>query len=82
MVDTNKDKQSKFPLYSGGYRMIFIGFAIVLIGFVLMMGGGNDSMSIFSYDIFSFRRISLAPIIVLLGFGFIFWAIIRKKPSK
>ena len=46
-----------------------------------VMGGGSDNPAEFNYDIFSFRRITLAPIVVLIGFGFVFWAIMR-KPKK
>lgn len=67
-----------FPIPVSSYKMILIGFGVVLLGFMLMMGGGSDDPSKFSYDIFSFRRITLAPIVVLGGFGFIFWAIMRK----
>ena len=70
-----------FPLPPSSYKMILIGLGIVILGFVLMMGGGTDNPNEFSYDIFSFRRITLAPIVVLLGFGFVFWAIMR-KPKK
>lgn len=75
------EKGAGFPIPVSSYKMILIGFAIVLLGFVLMMGGGSDSPDEFNYDIFSFRRITLAPIVVLGGFGFVFWAIMR-KPKK
>ena len=73
-----QEKQNLFPLQAGTYKFILIGFAIVIIGFVLMMGGGADSPAEFNYDIFSFQRITLAPIVVLVGFGIIAWSIIRK----
>ena len=74
-------KKELFPIGKGGYKFILIGFAIVVIGFLLMMGGGADSPETFNYEIFSFRRITLAPIVVLVGFALIAWAIIR-KPKK
>lgn len=74
-------KKAGFPIPVSSYKMILIGFGIVLLGFILMMGGGSDNPEVFNYDIFSFRRITLAPIVVLGGFGFIFWAIMR-KPKK
>lgn len=72
------DKKAGFPIPVSSYKMILIGFGIVLLGFILMMGGGSNNPDEFNYDIFSFRRITLAPIVVLGGFGFIFWAIMRK----
>ncbi len=65
------EKKVGFPIPVSSYKMI-------LLGFILMMGGGSDSPDEFNYDIFSFRRITLAPIVVLGGFGFVFWAIMRK----
>lgn len=64
------------------YKMMLIGFGIIVLGFVLMMGKGADSPDSFNYDIFSFRRITLAPVVVLLGFGFMFWAILRRPKKK
>lgn len=76
------EKKAGFAIPVSSYKMILIGFGIVLVGFMLMMGGGSNSPDEFNYDIFSFRRITLAPIIVLGGFGFIFWAIMRKPKNK
>lgn len=75
------NKKAGFPIPVSSYKMILIGFGIVVLGFVLMMGGGSSDPNMFNYEIFSFRRITLAPIVVLGGFGFIFWAIMR-KPKK
>ena len=71
-----------FPIPRENYRMILIGFGIVIFGFVLMMGGGADSEDTFNYAIFSFRRITLAPIMVLFGFAFVFWGIMRKPKES
>lgn len=78
---TDVEKKAGFPIPVSSYKMILIGLGIVLLGFVLMMGGGSEDPNEFNYDIFSFRRITLAPIVVLGGFGFVFWAIMR-KPKK
>lgn len=82
LKNTTPEKKAGFPIPVSSYKMILIGFAIVLLGFVLMMGGGSDSPDEFNYEIFSFRRITLAPIIVLGGFGFVFWAIMRKPKER
>ncbi len=74
-------KRDLFPLGPGANKFILIGFAVVVLGFVLMMGGGAETPETFNYEIFSFRRITLAPIVVLIGFGLVAWAIIR-KPKK
>lgn len=87
IIQTKKDQEEQkkrdlFPLQAGSYKFILIGFAIVVLGFVLMMGGGAESADTFNYEIFSFRRITLAPIVVLVGFVVVAWAIIRKSKSK
>jgi hypothetical protein len=43
-----------------------------------MSGGGSDDPDVFSYEIFNFRRITLAPYIVLIGYGTILYAILKK----
>lgn len=76
----NKEKP-KFALGPENYKLLAIGFAIIVAGFLLMIGGKSDNPQEFSEDIFSFRRITLAPIVVLAGFIFEIWAIM-KKPGK
>lgn len=81
LKNTSSGDKSGFPIPVSSYKMILIGFGIVVLGFILMMGGGSEDPNVFNYDIFSFRRITLAPIVVLIGFGFVVWAIMR-KPKK
>ena len=58
-------------------------FIIIIVGFTLMIGGRSDDPNIFNEnEIFSFRRITLAPIVVLLGFAFEMWAIMRNPSEK
>lgn len=71
-----------FALPKENYKYLLIGFIIIIIGFTLMIGGRSEDPNIFNEDeIFSFRRITLAPIVVLIGFAFEMWAIMR-KPSE
>lgn len=64
------------------YYLIIIGFLIIIVGFLLMVGGGSDDPNVFNEkELFSFRRITLAPIIVLFGFFFQIWAIM-KRPKE
>jgi hypothetical protein len=79
----NEDERADFPLHKENYILIAIGFAIILVGFLLMIGGKAENPNEFNPDIFSFRRITLAPVIVLFGFAFEIWAIMKKpKESK
>lgn len=58
---------------------MLIGIALILIGFALMMGGGSDDPNVYNEEIFSFRRITLAPLMVLTGFVIQIYAIIKKS---
>lgn len=73
----NKGKLN-FALGRENYKLLAIGFAIIVIGFLLMLGGRSSDPNQFSDNIFSFRRITLAPIVVLAGFIFEIWAIMKK----
>lgn len=82
MATKNKDKEKKnFALGRENYKLLAIGFVIIITGFLLMLGGKSESPDKFSSTIFSFRRITLAPIVVLAGFIFEIWAIM-KKPKE
>lgn len=72
-------EDEKFALGRANYKFMLIGIAVVLLGFILMIGGGSDDPKEFSDAIFSFRRITLAPIVSLIGYAIIFYAILRKR---
>jgi membrane-bound ClpP family serine protease len=72
-----------FALEKENYILLVIGFAIIVLGFILMIGGKSEDPTVFNEEeIFSFRRITLAPMIVLAGFIFEIWAIMKKPKSK
>ncbi len=72
-----------FALPQENYKFLLIGFVIIIIGFVLMIGGRSVDPNVFNEkEIFSFRRITLAPIVVLAGFVFEIWAIMRKPAGE
>ena len=77
----NKGK-SNFALGRENYKLLAIGFAIIVAGFLLMLGGKAENPNEFSEEIFSFRRITLAPIVVLTGFIFEIWAIMKKPKDN
>lgn len=70
------------PLTVANYKLMLIGLVIIIIGYVLMTGGGSDDPNVFNEEMFSFRRITLAPIVVLAGFGFEIYAIMYKPKIK
>ncbi len=69
-----------FPFDKMNYLLLAIGFIIIIAGFLLMTGPGSTETH-FEPDIFSFRRIKLAPTVCFFGFIFIIYAIMR-KPKK
>ncbi len=78
---SDKETVGLFPLGKENYKLILIGLGIILLGFILMIGGGSKDPNVFNEEIFSFRRITLAPILVLFGFLFQIYAIM-KKPKE
>lgn len=76
----NRDKMN-FALGPENYKLLAIGFGIIVVGFLLMLGGKSDDPNKFSEEIFSFRRITLAPVVVLAGFIFEIWAIMKKPKA-
>ena len=84
MKKVNKEdvKKIDFALSKENYRLLIIGFIIIVIGFVLMTGGAVNDPNKFNPEVFSFRRITLAPIVVLFGFIFEIWAIMKKPKDN
>lgn len=70
-----------FAFDKTNFILIAIGLAIVIVGFLLMTGP-STTLDQFEPDIFSARRIKVAPLVSLFGFVFIIYAVIRKPKSK
>ncbi|MCL6267542.1 DUF3098 domain-containing protein [Flagellimonas myxillae] len=70
-----------FVFQRKNYIFLFIGLAFIALGFILMSGGGSDDPNVFNPDIYSFRRIRLAPTLVLIGLGIQVYAILL-NPNK
>lgn len=75
----NTDFREEFAFGKVNYYILLIGLAITILGFILMIGGGSKDPDVFNYDMFGFRRMTLAPILVLLGFAAQFFAIFKKS---
>jgi hypothetical protein len=79
----SKINETGFAIPKENYKLLLIGFIIIIIGFALMAGGRTADPKVFNKDvIFSFRRIVLAPVVVLAGFIFEIWAIMRKPTDN
>lgn len=77
-VEQPAKEQHRMPLGRKNYMILLIGFAVILLGMVLMAGGGSESPDEFNYAMFSFRRITLAPILVVGGFVIEIVAIMKR----
>ncbi|NBU80351.1 MAG: DUF3098 domain-containing protein [Flavobacteriaceae bacterium] len=75
----NNEQKPDFLFEKINYKILLIGIAVIAIGFILMSGGGNDDPTVFSEAVFSWRRIRLAPTVVLIGFGITIYSIFKKK---
>ena len=75
--------QKKILFGKKNYIFLFISLTIIGLGFLLMSGGGNKDPNVFNPEIFNFRRIKLAPTIVIFGFILaIFSILVKNKNSK
>lgn len=61
------------------YKFMLIGILFITVGFILMSGGGSDDPNIFNEEIYSFRRIRLAPMLIIIGFIIEVYAILTKS---
>lgn len=77
----NQENKTDFLFDKINYKILLIGLVVIALGFILMSGGGSDNPEVFSDAIFNFRRIKLAPTVVLIGFGITIYSIL-KNPTK
>jgi hypothetical protein len=68
-IENTDNNTENFVFGKVNYRLMLISIAVVVLGFILMIG---------ETDIYDFRKIILAPIVVLAGFGLGFFAILKK----
>lgn len=77
-----KEKNTEMLFSSYQYKILIGGIIAIALGFILMIGGGSDTPEVYSDAIFSFRRIHLAPTVVLLGFAICVYSIFAKPKTK
>lgn len=76
-------KTAPFSFNKANYRLLLLGLGINILGFILMIGGGTDDPAKFDGDaLFSRTRITIAPMLIVIGYGVIFYALFRKTPEK
>jgi hypothetical protein len=82
LVEDNVQPSFEFIFKKKNYVWMVIGLVVIALGFALMAGGGTEDPAVFNEDIFSWRRIRLAPMLVLAGFGIEMYAILLNPDKK
>jgi len=78
---SDQSPKKEFLFSKRNYRFLLISLAVIALGFIIMAGGGSEDPNVFNPEIFNFRRIRLAPTIVLMGFGLAIYSILL-PPKK
>ena len=78
-MKNDEQPKSDFLFDKVNYKFLLIGIAVIALGFILMSGGGSDDPKVWNDEVFSFRRIRLAPTFVLIGFGITIYSIFKKS---
>ena len=73
---------SNFAFGRDNYMVILLGVGVLVIGYLLMVGGGSDTPDKFNPEIFSTRRITVAPVTLLIGFGIVLYGIMKKPRTQ
>lgn len=75
---SGENQTREFAFGKTNYILLLVSVALLLIGFILMAGGGSKDPNVFSYDLFSFQRLTLSPVLILAGFVVALFAIMKK----
>ena len=65
-----------------GLKIIIAGLVVMIVGYILMTGGGSDDPQVFNYEMFNFRRLTLAPIVIIAGIVTIVCGIMGRTDKK
>ena len=74
--------KTTFLFQRGNYVLMLAGLALIVLGLVLMSGGGSEDPNVYNPELFSARRIVVAPFLIVLGFAVEVWAIMRKPKAE
>jgi hypothetical protein len=62
-----EEKNTKMAITPKGLRVLLIGLIVMIAGYLLMAGGASEDPNVFNYEMFNFRRMVAAPIVIILG---------------
>ncbi|MEC8637014.1 MAG: DUF3098 domain-containing protein [Flavobacteriaceae bacterium] len=79
---SNENQKKEFLFNKRNYQFLLLSIALIALGFIIMAGGGSEDPNVFNPEIFNFRRIRLAPTIVLMGFGLAIYTILMPPKKK
>ncbi len=77
-----EETKNEFIFGKKNYKFMLVGLGFIVLGFILMAGGGSDDPNVFDESIFNWRRIRLAPTLILIGFGIEVFAILLNPNKK
>lgn len=75
-------EEKGYAIARSNYMLFIAGIILIVLGYLLMIGGGSEDPNVFNPEIFSARRITVAPVVCLIGFGVIFFAIMRRPKTN
>lgn len=77
-LNQTEEHKDNMPLSKNNYLLMLAGVAVIVLGFILLSGGTKATPETFSYDIYSWPRMYLAPILIVAGFAFEIYAILKR----
>ena len=81
-IKKTPEEDKQFVFNKKNYVLLILGLVLIAIGFLLMIGGDSEDPETFNYAIFNFRRLTLAPIVILAGFVIEIFAIMWRPKSS
>jgi hypothetical protein len=81
VAEGKKDEKPAFAFGRINYILMFVGLGFLLLGYILMVGGGSDDPNVFSPSLFDFQRLTLAPILLVIGFIIEIFAIMKRPKA-
>ncbi len=67
MIMEKKQDNNEMPMTRKGIRFMILGLLVMVAGYILLSGGGSDDPSVFNYEMFDWRRLVAAPLVILCG---------------
>ena len=78
----NMESDPKMAMTPKGLKYLLIGLLVMVSGYILMTGGGTKDPEVFKYDMFDFRRMVAAPLVIIMGIVIEVVAIMGLKDGK